>query len=70
MDVHFGGLLGYSSGKMTSSLNRPPSQMVLSLPGMAQSHLRRSRAPLSVRAGLATKPKGWDLRHCLLHFAY
>ena len=54
------------SGNCTSSLKRPPSQMVLSLPGMAQSHRLRSRAPCCVFIGRATKPNGWSLRHCLL----
>lgn len=33
------------SGKMTSSLNRPVSQMVFSLPGMEHSHFFKSRVP-------------------------
>lgn len=33
------------SGNVTSSLKRPPSQIVLSLPGMAHSQRLRSRAP-------------------------
>lgn len=48
------------------SLNRPPSQMVFSLPGIPHSHTFRSRVPAAVRAGLAQKPNGWSLRHCLL----
>ena len=54
------------SGNCTSSLNSPPSQIVLSLPGIAQSHRLRSRVPCGVFIGRATKPKGWSLRHCLL----
>lgn len=33
------------SGKMTSSLNRPVSQIVFSLPGMQHSHFFKSRVP-------------------------
>jgi len=44
-NVHFGGFVGYSSGNIISSLNSPPSQMVLSLPGIAQSQRLRSRVP-------------------------
>lgn len=57
-NVHFGGFVGYSSGKVTSSLNKPPSQMVFSLPGTPQSHFLRSIIPLAPRIGFAKKPKG------------
>lgn len=36
---------GIPSGKMTSSLNRPVSQMVFSLPGIEHSHFFKSRVP-------------------------
>ena len=64
--VHFGGLVGYSSGKVTSSLKRPPSQMVFSLPGTPQSHFLSSIMPFAPRIGLAKKPNGWSRRHCFL----
>lgn len=94
MNLHFGGLVGYSdskrkgqprrrcdgwdgeggggwvpSGNCISSLNSPPSQIVLSLPGMAQSQRLRSSAPCAVFTGRATKPKGWSLRQFLLRGA-
>ena len=67
-DVHFGGLVGYSSGKVTSSLNRPPSQIVFSLPGTPQSHFFRSMTPLAPRIGFAKKPNGWSRLHCFLRY--
>lgn len=54
------------SGNCISSLNRPPSHSVFSLPGIAQSQRFRSSAPWGVFIGLATKPKGWSLRHVFL----
>jgi len=54
------------SGNETSSLNKPPSHIVFSLPGTPHSHFLRSITPL-LRAGLAKKPKGWSRRHCLLY---
>ena len=46
------------SGKVTSSLKRPPSHKVFSLPGIPHSHLFRSSTPCPVRCGLAKNPKG------------
>jgi hypothetical protein len=66
VNIHFGGLVGYSSGNWTSSLKRPPSHRVFSLPGIEHSHFWRSRPPCEFFAGFATKPKGWSLRHCFL----
>jgi hypothetical protein len=54
------------SGKIMSSLNSPPSQIVFSLPGIPQLHFIRSRPPLGDLAGFAKNPNGWSLRHCLL----
>jgi hypothetical protein len=65
-NVHFGGFVGYSSGNATSSLNKPPSQMVFSFPGTPHSHLLRSIMPLAPRMGFAKKPKGWSRRHDFL----
>lgn len=64
--IHFGGFVGYSSGNVTSSLNRPPSQMVFSFPGTPTSHFLRSIMPFAPRMGFAKKPKGWSRRHCFL----
>lgn len=57
------------SGKRTSSLKRPPSHRVLSLPGMQHSHFFRSSVPWAVFAGFATNPKGWSFLHCFLREA-
>lgn len=65
--VHFGGFVGYSSGKVTSSLKRPPSQMVFSLPGTPQSHFLSSIMPFAPRIGFAKKPNGWSRLHCFLN---
>lgn len=54
------------SGNAMVSLNRPPSQIVLSLPGIPHSQFFRSKTPSFVRAGFAKKPKGWSRRHCFL----
>jgi hypothetical protein len=64
--VHFGGFVGYSSGNVTSSLKRPPSHIVFSLPGTPHSHFLRSIMPFAPRMGFAKKPKGWSRRHCFL----
>jgi hypothetical protein len=63
---HFGGLVGYSSGNVRVNLNKPPSQIVLSFPGMPTSQLLRSSTPLEPLTGRAKKPNGWSFRHCLL----
>jgi hypothetical protein len=65
-NIHFGGLVGYSSGNVTSSLKRPPSQIVFSLPGTPQSHFFRSIMPFAPRMGFAKKPKGWSRRQAFL----
>ena len=54
------------SGNTKVNLKRPPSQRVFALPGIAHSQVLRSRPPWGVRAGFATKPKGWSRRHCFL----
>jgi hypothetical protein len=58
--------LNVPSGNVTSSLNRPPSHIVFSLPGTPTSHFLRSIMPCELRAGLAKKPNGWSRRHCFL----
>ena len=64
----FSRMADLPSGKSTSSLNRPPSQSVLSFPGTPHSHFFRSKTPCVVRTGFAKKPKGWSRRHCLLSY--
>ncbi len=50
---HRGHRRGIPSGNDTTSLNRPPSQMVFSLPGMPHSHDLRSSTPWGVFWGRA-----------------
>lgn len=63
----FATVLLYSpSGKVMVILNRPPSHMVFSLPGMPHSQTLRSSTPSVRFTGRAQNPKGWSFLHCFL----